>query len=154
MLEARTAEQLQRALRQELPLYASIGLAVDSLGETVQGSVPLSEHNRNHLGTMHAAALWAAAESIGGLAYFSRAEEIGSCWIAVREVTIRFLRTATTDIRARARFGDAQVQAIRRELQGSDKADYTLHVELIDAADTVVATAVGQYVLRRTTTAT
>ncbi len=140
--------ELQTWLRKKLPLYGFIGLTVDSWGETLQCSVPLSPENRNHFGGMHAAVQWALAETLGGVAYFAHAEELGDCWVAVRGVSIVFLKPAMTDVRATARFGRADAMRIKAQLEGRQKAEYTLDIELLDSDDDAIATAKGRYYLR------
>ena len=140
--------ELEAWLRSVLPLYEYIGLRIDSWGEAIQCSVPLTPENRNHFGAMHAAVQWAVAETVGGVAYFAHADELGDCWVAVRAVTIEFRRPAMTDVRARARFGTTDAEKLRAELEATGRAQYVVEIELLDANDAQIATATGRYHLR------
>ncbi len=142
--------ELQAYLRQVLPLYAYIGLTVESCVNVFECSVPLNEHNRNHFGGMHAAVLWAAAEVLGGIVYFAHQAEFGDCWGAAQEVSISFLKPAMTDVRARASFDEVQAAQVKAQMDARGKAGFVLDIELLDAVNTVVAKARGKYYFRRT----
>jgi acyl-coenzyme A thioesterase PaaI-like protein len=144
-----TPAGIEAKIRRMCPLYEHIGLRVESVSGTVACSVPLTPANANHLGGMHAAVQWALAEAVGGVAYFAH-PELGPCWIAVRDVSIQFAAVARTDLRAQARFGRADIDAIAAQLDANGTADYTLDIPVNDAAGRVVTTATGHYYLRRT----
>lgn len=136
-------------LRQMLPLYESIGLTVEQMSDVLECSVPLSPHNSNHLGTLHAGVQWAAAEMLGGLIYMMHMQTLGNCSPVVCEVNIKFLKAATSRIRARTRFDVSRVKALADTLDRESKAFFELDIELLDDADVVVSTVVAKYRYRR-----
>lgn len=131
------------------PIYEYIGMQVLELGERVVCSVPLGGPSENHIGSMHAAAQWAMAEAVGGIAYFHNRRALGRCWIVVERVEIDFLAVARTDVTATAVMGPAQVSTIRRDLDAHGKARFQLDIELSDTTPQLVARATGHYYLRR-----
>lgn len=139
---------LEDHLHRLLPLYGHIGLRIESLGDVLACTVPLTEANSNHLGAIHAAVQWAAAEALGGMAYFAH-PEFGECWIAVREVNITFKRVARTPLRAEAVFDTTMAGDVAAQLSADGRADYELNMMLCDTGGDVVTTAVGHYVLRQ-----
>lgn len=149
MIRATSEADLQAWLHKTLPLYAYVGLSVDSWGDVLQCSVRLTENNRNHLGAVHAAVVWAVAETLGGIAYFAHVDELGKCFIAVREVTINFQKPARSDIRAKARFGAKELAQVQAQLDEAGKSEYDVDITVLDADDATVATARGRYYLRR-----
>ena len=140
--------EIQALLWRLLPLYEDIGLKVESLGDVLALSVPVSDANSNHLGGVHAAVQWASAEALGGLAYFAH-PEFGDCWIAVRDVSITFKRVARTALRSEAVFDAAMVDDVSAQLASSGRADFELQMKILDTAGEVVTTAVGHYHFRR-----
>jgi acyl-coenzyme A thioesterase PaaI-like protein len=144
-----TPAGIEATVRKMCPLYTHIGLRVETLGDTIAATVPLTPANTNHLGGVHAAVQWALAEAVGGIAYFAH-PELGPCWIAVRDVTIAFASVARTALRAEASFGAAQVDSILRQLDEHGTADYAVDINVRDTAGRVVTTATGHYYLRRT----
>jgi len=145
--------QTNALLRQLIPLYESIGLAVERMDDVLECSVPLSPHNRNHLGTMHAGIQWSAAETLGGLLYVAHQKTLGACKIVVSEVNIKFLKPATSRIRARTRFSLDQVLALKTLLDSEGKVSFDLNIELLDDADLVVSTVIAKYRYRRVSSA-
>ncbi|SDY43538.1 YiiD C-terminal domain-containing protein [Pseudomonas sp. NFIX28] len=141
--------QASTMLRQMLPLYESIGLTVEHMSDVLECSVPFSRHNQNHLGTLHAGVQWSAAEMLGGLLYMTHMQTLGNCSPVVCEVSIKFLKAATSRIRARTRFDADQVQALKATLDSENKAFFDLNIELLDDADLVVSTVVAKYRYRR-----
>ncbi|WP_277588697.1 YiiD C-terminal domain-containing protein [Pseudomonas chlororaphis] len=143
--------QASAMLRKMLPLYESIGLTVEHMSDVLECSVPFSRHNQNHLGTLHAGVQWSAAEMLGGLLYMTHMQTLGNCSPVVCEVNIKFLKAATSRIRARTRFDADQVQALKTTLDSENKAFFDLNIELLDDADLVVSTVVAKYRYRRAT---
>jgi len=136
-------------LHELLPLYGSIALNVERADDVLECSVPLSPHNRNHLGTMHAGVQWSAAEMLGGLLYIAHVQTLGSCSAVVCEVSIKFQKPAKSRVRARTTFDANQVQALAAALEREGKAFIELDIELLDDADLVVSTVVAKYRYRR-----
>jgi acyl-coenzyme A thioesterase PaaI-like protein len=141
--------QTNAMLRQMLPLYESIGLTVERMDDVLECSVPLSRHNQNHLGTMHAGAQWAAAEMLGGLLNIAHLQTLGNCNPVVCEVNIKFLKAASSRIRARTRFDADQVQTLNARLDSEKKVFFDLNIDLLDDADVVVSTVVARYRYKR-----
>jgi acyl-coenzyme A thioesterase PaaI-like protein len=135
-------------LRDLIPLYQHIGLRIERLDDVLACTVPLTEANANHLGGVHAAVQWAAAEVLGGLAYFAH-PELGDCWIVVRDLTISFKQVARSALRAEATFDAAMVDDVAAQLAATGRADYEIAMSLHNTAGEVVTTAVGHYHLRR-----
>jgi acyl-coenzyme A thioesterase PaaI-like protein len=142
-----TTHRIETLLRRLCPMYEQIGLTVERAGDEIVTCVPLTPFNTNHLGGMHAAVQWAAAEAIGGIA-FAAHPELGRCWVAVRSFAIDFRAVARTDVRAIASFGPEDVDRVRAQLRARAKADYSLRVRLVDTSGTLVAEGAGAYHLK------
>lgn len=142
-----TARRIETLLRRLCPMYEQIGLSVERAGDEIVTVVPLTAFNANHLGGMHAAVQWAAAEAVGGIAYAAH-PELGRCWVAVRSFAIDFRAVARTDVRAIASFGPQEVDRVQTQLWADAKADYSLRVRLVDTSGTLVAEGAGAYHLK------
>ncbi|MEW6472010.1 MAG: PaaI family thioesterase [Actinomycetota bacterium] len=145
---AADAAALEARLRLLIPLYEHIGIRIESVGEVLACTVPLTEANANHLGGVHAAVQWAAAEVLGGIAFLAH-PELGDCWIVVPDLNITFKRVARTALRAEAVFDAVRVDDVAAQLAATGRADYEVAMTLRDTTGDVVATAVGHYHLRR-----
>ena len=69
-MTTRDPKRLEEQLCELLPIYKTIGLKVQAVGDLLKTRVPYIPGNTNHLGTMHAGVIWMAGEVLGGLAYF------------------------------------------------------------------------------------
>jgi acyl-coenzyme A thioesterase PaaI-like protein len=141
------AQRIEALLRRLCPMYEQIGLRVERAGDEIVTSVPLTPFNANHLGGMHAAVQWAAAEATGGIAY-SAHPEFGRCWVAVRSFAVDFRAVARTAVRATAAFGPEEVDRVQAQLRSRATADYSLSVAVHDTAGRLVAEGAGAYHLK------
>jgi acyl-coenzyme A thioesterase PaaI-like protein len=139
--------RIETLLRRLCPMYEQIGMRVERAGDEIVTFVPLTRFNTNHLGGMHAAVQWAAAEATGGIAYAAH-PELGRCWVAVRSFAIDFRAVARTDVRAIASFGPHAVDRVQAQLRARAKADYELRVRLVDTSGTLVAEGAGAFHLK------
>ena len=76
-MTTRYPKRLGEQLCELLPIYKTIDLKVQAVGDLLKTRVPYISGNTNHLGTMHAGVIWMAGEVLGGLAYFGHSQELG-----------------------------------------------------------------------------
>ena len=84
---------------------------------------------------------------LGGLVVLSNFD-LSQLFVAVRSVSIQFLKPARTRITAEARFSDGQVEEIRQALQSRGEADFRLHPVIRDDSNLVAETE-AEYVVRK-----
>lgn len=142
-------KRLEEQLCELLPIYRTIGLKVQAVGDLLKTRVPYIPGNTNHLGTMHAGVTWMAGEVLGGLAYFGHSEELGEAWVTVKKVDIEFKRPVKTAITALANFPAEERKRIAIELRNKGRSRFTLEIEVIDDEQQICAIATGHYVLGR-----
>ena len=142
-------KRLEEQLCELLPIYRTIGLKVQAVGDLLKTRVPYIPGNTNHLGTMHAGVTWMAGEVLGGLAYFGHSEELGEAWVTVKKVDIEFKRPVKTAITALANFPAEERKRIATELKNKDRSRFTLEIEVVDDEQQICAIATGHYVLGR-----
>ncbi len=111
----------------------------------LKAKIPL-QGNRNHMGTVYAGALFMLAEVPGGvMALF----EWGTGYVPVlKEMTLRYLKPATTDITVEFRLPDAKIQHIQATVEAQGKCEFTLEADLIDSKGVVVAKSEAHYQIR------
>jgi uncharacterized protein (TIGR00369 family) len=142
-------DSIQSFLRQLIPFYEHLDLSIESARDGVyRCRLPLNDQTRNHLGTVHAAIQWASAEVLGGLVVAVNFRD-SRLFVAVRSVFIEFLRPARTAIVAEVLFSDDEVEDLRRQLESKGEVDFEVRAVVRDASQQVVATTVGQYVVRK-----
>jgi len=105
------------------------------------------EGNENHIGSMYAGALFTLAEIPGG-ALFLTTFDTSRYYPIVKEMTIRFLRPARSDVSIDITISDEEVRRIQDQAADSGKADYVLEGAITDVSGDVVATMSAVYQLR------
>lgn len=130
-----------------VPRMHSLGIRVLELEEgRVVGFVPL-EGNGNHLGSMYAGTLFGLAEMLGG-AIARPTFDFAEYYPVVKDVAIKFLRPARTDIRGYASITPETIARISAEAAESGRAEFVVDAELVDTSGTVVAVSHGTYQVR------
>jgi len=142
-------KQIQSAIRQILPLakFMDVEVLAASDGE-YRCKVPLNDQTKNHFNSVHAAIQWAGAELLGGLIWIQN-QPSNDYRFVMREMTIRFLKPAMDDIEACAKFDDAQINAMKSDLQETGRHDFELEAEIKNKNGDVLATTTGCYAIRK-----
>lgn len=139
-------DQATAFVHEAVPALARYGLRVTRLEPgRAELSMPF-EGNGNHMGTMYAGALFAVAELPGGLLPMSLAPE--GVVPVMKELTIRFLRPATSAVTVTAELAPERVLELAEQARTTGRAEFTLDLSVIDAAGTTVAATTGHYQLR------
>lgn len=123
------------------------GLSIVSLRERyAKFRMPL-EGNINHIGAMYAGSLFTLGEFTGGILP-AVAFDITRFYPIVKEVTIKYVALAKTDVTIEAEMSREEVGKIQAEAEENGKADFTLELELKDENDEVVALVNGIWQIR------
>ncbi len=104
--------------------------------------------NENHIGSMYAGALFTLAEIPGGalcLATFDATKY----YPLVKEMTIRFVRPARTDVTIECSLSTEEADRIAAAAELHGKADFALEGHITDQSGDVVAISKGIYQLRK-----
>jgi thioesterase domain-containing protein len=137
----------RRFIEEKIPFVSRAGLAVEAIEPGyVRLRMPL-DGNQNHIGSMYAGALFTLAEIPGG-ALFLTSFDVGRFYPVIKDMQLRFLRPAVGDIRVEARLRAEEIERLQSEATLKGKAEYELHLQLVDANDQVVAESHGRYQLR------
>lgn len=103
--------------------------------------------NQNHIGIMYAGALFTVAEIPGG-ALFMSAFDLSKCYPILVDMSIKFIKPATTDVFVVANLSEAEIARVNTELESHSKANFELDLELVDAQGIVVAATHATYQVR------
>lgn len=117
----------------DLPFNRMLGLNVsDDAGCILYLSD--SPDYTNHLGTVHASALFSLAEATSGHFLISHFSEFGSALVpVVRRAEIKFKRPANGKVCSIARLVDSTIDEIKEQLSTRKRASIKIEVELLDA---------------------
>ena len=94
--------------------------------------------NGNHVGIMYAGSLFSLGEASGGFVFASTFDPL-QYYPIVKEVNIKFIKPATTDVTLIAELNDEQVDTVSRQLNEDGRSRLTATFEIKDTANEVVA---------------
>ncbi len=138
---------MNAGLESTIPIAARMGLrVVEARRGFAAASVP-AEGNGNHFGVIYAGVQFTVAEILGGIIALT-SFDASKYYPLVKNVDIKFVGMATSELRAEATIDDETIARVEAEAADRGKADYTLDAVVTDAAGNVVATTHGLYQLR------
>ena len=127
-----------------LPFNTLVGVSADGEGLALRDADAL----HNHVGTVHAGALFTLGEAASGVAIARNvAAALGGAMPVTRSAVITYRKPARGRIRARAGLAE-DVDAIAARLQRDGKASFDVNVVLVDDANIEVATMTVAWYVR------
>lgn len=131
-----------------IPIFRAMEVEIVEAGRTTVAARLPAGPNSNHFGTTYAGCLFSVAEVLGGV-YASTSLALEGAVPLVKQVTIDFLRPATTTVTARSTLSEETIARVLAETEERGKSDFQLETEVTDEQGTVVARTTGTYQLRR-----
>ena len=105
------------------------------------------EGNVNHVGMMYAGSLFTLGELPGGIIVMA-SYELGKFIPIVKEVAIRFVKPALTDVTLELEWTKEYAEALGKEALEKGKADFPLNMEIKDPGEQVVSLVTGVWQIR------
>jgi len=135
-------EALNAMLIGAVPFNRVLGIRVAAIEpERAEVLLPEASERLNHVGTVHAAALFGLGEATSGaimLAAFGALQTDGIVPLAV-EVRIAYKKASRGDMRGVATLSRAEQERVRAEVSAAGKSRFVVPVQLVDAGETSVA---------------
>ena len=134
-----------------MPFNSHVGLEVVEVGPGYAVvRLPDEESLRNHVGSQHAAGMFAAAEAASGGAFIAGfAERMGEIRPLATKAEIAYTKLATGPIDARAELPG--VEGLLGTLDADGRVVFPVDVTLTNAGGETVATAKVEWNVKRTT---
>ena len=143
-------EAARKVLETGIKFVANSGMKVLELRRGYVKCMMPFAGNGNHIGTMYAGALFTVAEMPGG-ALFLSSFDAGRFYPVVKELDLRFLKPARSDVTIELALDDIQVASLAAEAAQKGKAEFILEGQIKTADGTVVAESRGVYQIRSVT---
>jgi acyl-coenzyme A thioesterase PaaI-like protein len=143
-------EAIRGGLEQAIPFNAHLGLQVAEVGPA-RGVVRLPDDARlrNHVGSQHAGALFAAGEAASGATFVGAfADVIGEVTPLATGARIEYRRIARGEIVATGRLEESH-DGLRSRLRDEGVVHFPVHVTLVDGAEELVAEMVVDWHVKR-----
>jgi acyl-coenzyme A thioesterase PaaI-like protein len=141
---------IKAGLSKAVPLNSHLNLELLEVGDG-HGVVRLPSDPRmlNHVGSQHAAGLFAAAEFASGAAMTGAlVEHLANATPLAAGATITYKKLAKGPILATARLSEDKAAIIER-LTANGRAEFTADIDLTDEAGVLVATMTVQWNVRK-----
>ena len=146
-------QKMEQRLRKAFPLYDFIGLKVLALGDEVKFSIPLSQNNKNHLGSMHAGILFSLGEITGGIAV-TQYKALSNATIVARRGEIEYVSIGREEISATASMNQVLLTKIASEIAHVGKSNFPIAVALENSDGRLVCNMQIEFQLRTSASGT
>ncbi len=137
-------------LSQAIPFNVHLGLQTTAVSPD-SGSVRLPDDGklRNHVGSQHAGALFAAGEAASGAAFVGAfMDAMGEITPLAESASISYKKLAKGEITATASFGE-DAEALKAKLREEGRVRFPVQVQMTDAEGNVVAEMTVHWYVRR-----
>lgn len=144
---AMSTDAITQLIQSAVPFVQRMGLRVEELRPGYVKLVTPLQGNENHIGTVYAGALFTLAEIPGGALFLSVFDGT-RFYPVVKEMNIRFLRPARSDVTITMSLSEEEVRRIRTEAEENGKAEFVLEGDIMDSVGEKVASTRGVYQVR------
>jgi len=145
---AMSSDAITQLIQSAVPFVQRMGLRVEELRPGYVRLMAPLQGNENHIGSVYAGALFTLAEIPGG-ALFLTLFDATAFYPLVKELTIRFLRPARSDVTITLSISEDEAQRIRTAAEQHGKAEFVLEGDIRDSAGEKVASTRGVYQVRK-----
>lgn len=129
----------------DLPFIKHLGLQFSAEGALV---LKVSEHHKNHLGTVHATVLYGIAEACSGQAVIDKFfKPYPTAFVVIRRAAIKYRSPARADISARVKKTEPDLNIVLQRLQDKGVAKCEIEVET-QSGDEIVAMATFEFLIK------
>jgi len=136
---------IEAALTKNIPFCSHIGMLPAPAGV----ALPDVPELKNHVGTMHAGALYTLGETASGARVVAELPELFGGLVVVKTASVAYKKPATGTITAVGKLVEP-ASAVRARLESEGRAVFDVEVSLTDPAGVEVATmTVSWYAKRR-----
>jgi acyl-coenzyme A thioesterase PaaI-like protein len=133
-------DAMREALQGAIPFNGHIGLEVQEVADG-RGVVTLPDDGKlhNHVGSQHAAGLFAAGEAASGAAFMGAfAEHLAGLTPLAKSAEIDYRKLAKGPITATAELGE-DVERLMEKIESDGRVEFPVAIEMADADGQVVA---------------
>jgi thioesterase domain-containing protein len=139
---------LKQLIEKSMKFCERMGLKVLEIEpHRIKLSAPI-KGNENHINTMYAGAIFTIAEIPGGALVYS-AFDGAKFFPILKDMYIKFTKTAKTDITVEASLNEEEVKRLEKEAEKNGKANFYVECEVKDAKGEIVAISKGLYQIRK-----
>jgi uncharacterized protein (TIGR00369 family) len=134
-------EMVQRIITERVPFARTLDVRIEQVeANRAVASMPFAVERTNHIGTVHAAALFGLGETVSGaLAFVTFADLQQAGYLpVVANASITYRRPAVSDVRAEATITSDEQARARSEIASEGKGRYAVQITITNADGEVV----------------
>jgi acyl-coenzyme A thioesterase PaaI-like protein len=143
----RLVDMMNGALQSTIPIAHKMGVRVVEARRGFAAATVPAQGNGNHFGVIYAGVQFTVAEILGGIVAMSTFDT-AKYFPLVKNVDIKFVGMARSELRAEAALDDETIARIEAEAAEKGKSDFTLEAVVTDADGQTVSSTRGLYQLR------
>ncbi len=131
---------LKRILLNYFPAFWSTGAKITYLADDykeIHLKLPLNWRTRNYVGTIFGGSMFSSTDVLYFLLVLKNLGKDYTVWD--KASSIRFKKPGKGNLYAKAFITDEEIEAIKTELQNTDKIDRVYHLDLIDESGNICA---------------
>lgn len=141
------ADAMNQGMATTIPIAHQMGVRIVEARRGFAAATVPAAGNGNHFGVVYAGVQFTVAEILGG-AIALTSFDATKYFPLVKNLDIKFVGMASTDLRAEAGLDSDTIDRVAAEAAENGKADYRLDAVVTDANGQTVATTHGLYQLR------
>lgn len=131
-----------------IPYLEPHGLEVtEQTDEYIAVKMPFGKQLTNHVGMLHASALFTIAETAAGI-HATSVIPGNRAIPLLRSATVRYTRRAGGDLTATARVKDGESGRVLADFDANDRADVDIEVDVVDDENETVFKGTFDYAMR------
>lgn len=132
-----------------VPFIKKVGVKVKHMAvREAVCTLPVDPANMNHLGTLHAGAIFTLAETTGG-AIMIASFDMAKYRLVIRKAEIVYKKPSSSEISCSIKLSEDEVKRVEAEAEAKGKLDYTVPMALTDPEGTVIAEVTAVYNIKK-----
>ena len=142
---------LQQLVQNGIPFVQRTGLEIlEARRGYVKLKMPL-KGNENHVNTMYLGAQCVLVDMPGGSLFLTSFDR-EKYFPVVKEMTLRYLKMAKTDLFIEGHLSEEKIDALQQEVEEKGKADFDLEFDILDTNGVLVTQAKAIYTILKVRT--
>jgi len=149
LMTEESMNDLSSTIEERIPFLKDMGIKILGMDTgQVKLMMEFTPHNKNHIGTSHAGAIFTFGETCGGVAVRT-AIDISKYYFVVKDSQIKYLKPVTETIYSEANIPEDIQEKMREELEKNGKATCFLSLTLYNEKGETVAEMNLTYVVKK-----
>ncbi len=132
-----------------VPFIKKVGVKVKHIApREAECVLPVEPTNMNHIGTLHAGAIFSLAETAGG-AIMIASFDMTAYRLVIRKAEITYKKASSAELSCRVALTEDEVKKVEAEIAAKGRIDFPVPLTLTDPEGTVIAEVSAVYNIKK-----